>query len=395
LIPSFSNCQKTTRRSNIFDYGPKSFKRETRKAVKIASPKSIEANLVLTIRHRNKMLKTRNLRFAFTLLLAIAGGLAAVSLAQRSRSATPAKAEPSLLTGLPQSDAVALVQVKRLLNEALPKILAGSPAKLAEANAEIDTFKTKTGIDLRSFDQVAFGMHYNYPSAGVTKVDTVVLARGTFNAGAFVAAGRIAAAGKYREEKYQGRTIYIFTLNQELRVFGLMNMKVGELAVSAVDANTLALGNPDGVRKVINTGKERKALNLELIALATRDPNAVIGFGGNVTADLMQSLKLSNEEIVKDISAIRQAYGTVGITEKDVEMFLAARTVNADSAKNLSDTLEALKQFGAIFVGRMPAPKGSVARTALDNLKITAQGNELQIRTAVAQTDIAPLLRGD
>jgi hypothetical protein len=341
------------------------------------------------------MLKTRNLRFAFTLLLAIAAGLAAVSLAQRSRSATPAKAETSLLTALPQSDAVVLVQVKRLLNEALPKILAGSPAKLAEANAEIDRFKTKTGIDPRLFDQVALGMHYNYPSAGVTKVDTVVLARGTFNASAFVAAGRIAAAGKYREEKYQGRTIYIFTLNQQLKVFGLINLKVSELAVSAVDANTLALGNPDGVRKVIDTSKERKGLNQELIALATRDPNAVIGFGGNVTADLMQSLKLSNEEIVNDISTIRQAYGTVGITEKDVQMFLAARTVNLDSAKNLGDTLEALKQFGAMFVGRMPAPKGRVARTALDNLKITTQGNELQLRTAVAQTDIAPLLGGE
>jgi len=35
-----------------------------------------------------------------------------------------------------------------------------------------------------------------------------------------------------------------------------------------------------------------------------------------------------------------------------------------------------------------------VARTALDNLKITTQGNELQIRTAVAQAQLGPLVRG-
>ena len=340
-------------------------------------------------------MKTKVSCFAATFLLAIVFGFSAISFAQRPRSAPPAKAQPNLLTALPQSDAVALAQVNRLLNEAMPKILAGNTAKLAEVNADLEKFKTRTGIDPRSFDQVAFGMHYTYPAEGVTKIDTVAIARGTFKTDAFVAAGRSGGEGKYREEKYQGHTIYIFTLDQQLKVFGLVNMKVRELAVSPLDANTLALGKPDGVRSVIDAGRGRGGLNQELIALATRDESAVIGFGGNVTRALIQSLKLSNEAIVKDISSIRQVYGTVGITEKDVEMFLAARTVNADSAQSLSRTLTGLSQLGAFAVSRMPAPKGSAARAALDNLKITTQGNELQIRTAVAQADIGPLFGGE
>jgi hypothetical protein len=339
--------------------------------------------------------KTRVSYFAVTFLVAIVIGVAAISFAQKSRSTAPAKAQPNLLTALPQSDVVALVQVHRLLNEAMPKILAGNAAKLAEVNANLEKFKTRTGIDPRSFDQVAFGMHYTYPAEGVTKIDTVAIARGTFETNAFVAAGRSAVEGNYREEKYQGHTIYVFTLEQQLKVFGLVNMKVHELAVSPLDANTLALGNPNGVRSVIDAGRGRGGLNKELIALATRDERAVIGFGGNVTPALIQSLKLSNESIVNDISSIRQVYGTVGITEKDVEMFLAARTVNADSAQNLSRTLTGLSQLGAFAVSRMPAPKGSAARAALDNLKITTQGNELQIRTAVAQADIGPLFGGE
>jgi hypothetical protein len=338
--------------------------------------------------------KTRVSYFAVTFLVAIVIGVAAISFAQKARSTAPAKAQPNLLTALPQSDVVALVQVHRLLNEAMPKILAGNAAKLAEVNANLEKFKTRTGIDPRSFDQVAFGMHYTYPAEGVTKIDTVAIARGTFETNAFVAAGRSAVEGNYREEKYQGHTIYVFTLDQ-LKVFGLVNMKVHELAVSPLDANTLALGNPNGVRSVIDAGRGRGGLNKELIALATRDERAVIGFGGNVTPALIQSLKLSNESIVNDISSIRQVYGTVGITEKDVEMFLAARTVNADSAQNLSRTLTGLSQLGAFAVSRMPAPKGSAARAALDNLKITTQGNELQIRTAVAQADIGPLFGGE
>jgi hypothetical protein len=336
--------------------------------------------------------------------LTIMASTSSDSFGQRSRSASPkpaaskptppAKAQPNLLASLPQSDAVALVGVHRLLDEALPKIFAGEPAKLAEVKTEIDKFKTKTGIDPRSFDQVALGLRYSYPSPRITKIDTVALARGTFSAAAFVAAGRLAANGKYREEKYQGRTIYIFTLDQPVKVFGLYNMRVHELAVTALESNILALGNPEGVRSVIDASRGRGGLNAELIELATRDPTAIIGFGGNVTPKLIDNVNITNEEITKDLSAVRQVYGSVGLSEKDLVMFLAARTDNADSARNLSDTLGALKQFGAMFVGRLPAPKGSVARAALDNLKITTQGNELQIRTAVAQVDIAPLVRG-
>jgi hypothetical protein len=74
---------------------------------------------------------------------------------------------------------------------------------------------------------------------------------------------------------------------------------------------------------------------------------------------------------------------------------MAARTVDPDSARNLSDTVEGLKQVGAFFVGRLSPAKGTLARSALNNLKVTTQGNELQLRTAVAQSQVTPLIRGN
>jgi len=337
--------------------------------------------------------KTKTLTVAFTLLLALAPAFSGNTSAQKTRPVSVAA--PSLLTSLPQSDAVALVNQRQLLDDAVPKILVDNPAKLAEVNTEILKFKTKTGIDVRSFDQVALSVRYSYPSAGVTRVETVALARGTFNAAAFVAAGKIAAEGKYREDKYQGHTIYIFSLDQQLKVFGLFNLQVSNLAVTALASNVLAIGTPETVRTAIDAGKASARINAELIELATRDPKAIIGFGGNISARLLQNVKISNDEASKDLATIRQVYGSVGLSEKNLEMFLAARTTNADSARNLSDTLSALTQFGALLVGRLPADKGTVAQTALDNLKITTQGSELQIRTAVAQAEIAPLLRGE
>jgi hypothetical protein len=165
--------------------------------------------------------------------------------------------------------------------------------------------------------------------------------------------------------------------------------------VTVLKSNVLALGSLDTVKTAIDASKGPRGLNQELIALATRDPNAAIGFGGNVTPKLVRSMKVSNDAVLEDVSKIRQVYGSVGVTEKDVEMSLAARALSAESAKSLGLTLETLKQLGALYAGMLPAAKGTLARAALGNLKITTMGNELQIRTTVAQAQLAPLMRGE
>lgn len=332
----------------------------------------------------NRFLKS----FGATLILGIS--LTATTFAQGSRTA---KQQPSLLNSLPPSDAVALINVNHLLGEALPKLLAQNPAKLGEITNELAKFKLQTGLDPSSFEQIALGLSYTYPREGITKISTIALARGTFNARAIVAAGKLAGDGKYVERKYQGQTIYVFSLQQQIRLFGLWDVKVMDLAVSALDGNTLALGNLDAVHSAIDANKARKHANPELIALASRDPNAVLGFGANIPAALLKNVSLSNDTLARELTAVRQIYGTLGMTNTDLELMLAARTVDTYSAKNLDDTLAGLKMFGAIGVSRMSGPKGILARTALDNLKTTTVGNELQIRTAVPQSQVAPLIK--
>ena len=177
-----------------------------------------------------------------------------------------------------------------------------------------------------------------------------------------------------------------------MKFLGLFGFKVRQLAASPLDANTLAIGDAESIRTVIDVSRGRKRANAELIALASRDPNAIIGFGSNVSPSLLRNFDIGNAAIASDLSALRQVYGAVGTTEKDVALFIGARTVNADAARNLGDTLEGLKQFGALFINRLSGAKGTLARSALTNLKIATQANELEIRTAVAQADIGPLM---
>ena len=325
------------------------------------------------------------------IVLALCSAQALTAQTRTRNTAAPASAVSPLFNSLPESDAVAQVKLRQLLNEALPQIFANNPTRLAEINASIESFKTRTGLDPRMFDQVALGARFSFPSEGVTKVQTVALANGSFTPAAMIAAGRIATSGNYREEKYQGKTIYIFKLDQDVRLLGFFDFRIHELAATPLDNNVLALGDEAAVRAVIDAGRARKRANPELIALASRDPNAVIGFGANLSAQLIKNLDV-NPAIAADLTTLRQVYGSVATTQKDLNLFLAARAVNAEAATNLGQTLEGLKQLGSMFVGRLSGAKGVLAKSALANMQIVTAANELQIRTAVPQADVGPLM---
>ena len=319
----------------------------------------------------------------------------ALTNSSNAQTRRPSRATAGLMGSLPAADAVATIKLRRVLDEALPKLLAGNPTKLAETMAHVESIKTRTGIDLRSFEEMAVAIRYTFPSEGVTKFRSVALANGKFNAGALVAAGRLAANGKFQEQQYHGKTIYLFSLDEQIKIFGLLDLKFSELAVCPLDGNTLALGNLESVREAIDVKRGSVRTNAELIALATRDPNAIAGFGGNMTQELRTNLSMTNDTLLKDLTAVRQLYGSVGLTERDLELAIAARTVDEPSARNLGNTVEALKQFGGLFIGRLPAAKASLAKSALNSLKVTTLGNELQIRTAVPQAEIGPIVGGE
>ncbi len=334
---------------------------------------------------------------SFALFLALSVALMSFALTGGAQTGTTtALAQTSSIAPLnllPPSDLVAFVNVKRLIDDAAPKVLADNPTKLAEFNAEIDKLKMRTGLDVRSFSAIAVGLRYQHPSPGVTTADTVLIASGTFNANTLVAAGKLAAKGKYQEQKYADATIYIFSINDQVSILGVMNTRVKELAVTTLGTNNLVIGELAAVKATLDANKTRGKVNTDLVNLATRTPNSLMGFSANVPPSLSNGLNVGNDEISKLVGSIRQAYGAVGTTTNGFDLMAIARTENAGQAVSLSETLTALKQFGGMLVGQLPAETRGLAQSALDSLKIGAQGNETSLRFELQQSDITTLMR--
>jgi hypothetical protein len=338
---------------------------------------------------------------ALLLLTATVAAISPAALAQTRSAggaATTTAAAQDPLTMLPASDAVVTADVRRIVSEALPRALASDPAKLTQVNADIDRFKTRTGVDLRSIERMALGVRF-HEVGQATRMETVGIARGTFRADIIVAAGRLAAKDKYRTEKYAGKSIYVFTLDEQMKLFGLFNMKLTDVAVCVLDMHTLAIGEISRVREAIDASAGRPRVGAELVQLATRTPNALIGFGANVPASATRELGgvgLDTDEISKNIASIRQLYGAIGMTGTGFDMQATARTDNPQSAQSLNETITATRDLVAPLVSQFlrSDAKAKLVRNALDSLKVTTAGNELQIKLEVAQSDLSTLVNG-
>jgi len=342
----------------------------------------------------------RNIYAALLTFAVLLASLAATATrAQTNRRPAGAQRTPAVqaaaqdVVPLPASDAVVFVDLRRLLSDAIPRALASDPAKLAEVNADIEQFKTRTGIDPRAFDRLAVGARLASLPDGKLKIDhAVAIAHGTFDPGALVAAGRLAANGQYTEQKFGGKSIYVFRPQDRIKLFGLLSVRASELALTVLDANTLAIGEPEAVRAAINAQAGRGRVSAEMVTLARQNPNAIIGFGGRVPAAATKDLDLGNAEISRSVASIRQFYGSLGTTPDGFDLLTVLRTLSARDAQSLGDTITALKQFAPLLLARLPGERGRVAQKAIDSLRVTAQGPEVQLRLAVPQTDIAALV---
>lgn len=309
---------------------------------------------------------------------------------------------------LPASEGALTLNAQRFFGEALPQVLSGNQPLLNDILGKIDEIKNKTGIDLRQFEQVAVGVQSKQISPTEIDFEPIVLARGSFNAGALVAVAKVASKGKYREEKIGGKTVYVFTMNGLVEkdkpsttkprakpsIFekAIDKMFAGlsrELAVTVYDNNTLAIGSRARVREIVGT---KTRISSEVLDLVSRKPNAVISFGANLPSGLSKFVDLDNDELGKNIDAIRQMSGAMDVTDGNAVVSMMAKTLKPEQAQNLQETLEGLQIVGkALLDGSKGADKKVYSRM-VDNARISRSGNEVMLDLQVPNSDITILI---
>jgi hypothetical protein len=308
-----------------------------------------------------------------------------------------------LMSALPASDAVMTLDIKRLMTDALPKVLATKPQMVTQINAKIDEIKGKIGIDLREFEQIAAGVSYKKISATETDFDPVIYARGKFNAGAFLGIAKLASKGKYREEKVGDKTIYVFQVTEIAQQNAPQNTNPAqksiidrfldnlskEIALTNYDNNTLAIGSLARVKESLSSGAR---VSPELLSLANRKRTAIMSFGANVPAGMSQFINLDIDELGKNLDSIRQLYGTFDFAAGNAVLSATARTTNANEAQSLEEMISGLQMIGKSLLAGSKGADKQIYAGLVEKAVISRKANEVMLDLQIPQADVDALV---
>lgn len=313
-------------------------------------------------------------------------------------TATPAAAPDAgtMLSSLPTSDVVAFVDVRRIMLEIIPRLMANDPATLAKMIATVNEIKTKSGVNILTIESVVAGVRFVGPVTHNMKkenVGVVIIVHGDFDANALIAVLKEMTKGKVDENTYAGKVIYSEPQSDPLKKKPEREIP----AVTVLDANTIAVGDLPQIRAAVDAfgGKER--VDPALAQAAQRDSSAVIGLAGNVPESLLQDLKKTAppdpmaQAISNAVAGVKQIFNSIGATSTDYNFVLGARLGSPEQAASVSDMLLGIRTQAA------PHLPNDHARKLLDSLQITAEGDVVQIKCEmkieVAQRMVASMMK--
>lgn len=321
------------------------------------------------------------------------------------QSPSGAGAASRLVSLLPASDAVAVFDSKRFLNDALPKVLSSNQPMMAEIMSKLSEMEQRTGIDLRKFEQVAVGVRITQIADKDYSFEPVAIASGDVNAGALVAAAKIAAGGRYSEEKIGGKSVYVFSAKDVLKKTPIhtTNSKIGrivdhavnglmkEVAITALDGNTLAMGSLPRLREGLD-GKSR--VGLDITSLLSASGTSVMTFSAKPPGGLSRFLPMDNDDLGKNIDSIEYLAGSMDVAAAGASLQMLARTKQPEQAAELKETLEGLQMLGKAVLVNSKRVDQQVYGRMVKNLKLSTRGSDLTLDLTIPQSDIEILISG-
>lgn len=336
--------------------------------------------------------------FAGLALCVLAIGLTVSASADvRKRKTPPAN---QLVQLLPASDAVVTVDVKRFFSNALPKVLSANQPLLEKVTAKLALMKERSGIDIRQFESIAAGVTLRQVSDKEFDHDVVVVARGALSSSALIGAAKLASNGKYKEEKAGDKTVLIISAKDvaaqvKQNVPAAQNSDFtdkiisklsNDIAVTAIDANTIAFGDIAMVRQAISAA--RTPVSNDLLSLLGKQETAIASFAAKMPNGMSVFVPLENDELGKNIDSIRYLYGHMDVANEAATVSVTARTLQPAQSKALLETLEGLQLIGKAFLGPAKGADKQVYARMIDNAKFSSKGNEVMLDLQVPQSDI-------
>jgi hypothetical protein len=318
-----------------------------------------------------------------SLLLLLLIAFSANALVVTAQTATAAAKELGPLALLPSSDVVAFADVRRIVSEAVPRLLAKNPELLGQMMGMLNEVRTKTGFNLLAIDRIAVGVKLVGPmKPGMKKenIGIVIIAQGDFDASGLLEFIKREGKGKTGEETYGGKLIYSEPRPDPPRVKADREVA----AAALLDPNTLVVGDLPQVRATIDAAAGKDRIDPALAGLALRDESAVLGVAAYLSPSFTENLSVGAApgEIERAgmrfmMALFKHAIISIGSTPESFNLSLGLGFCDPQQAQSIRDMLNGLRK------AETPLSRDPRLRGLLDSTQVTAEGNEMRIRVEV------------
>ena len=294
-----------------------------------------------------------------------------------------------LVPMLPASDGVIILDAKRFFSDALPQVLAGNQPMLGKVTGYIDSMKSKIGIDIRQFDEVAIGVSARQIAEKKYDVDPVVVARGQMTSASLIGAAKVASNAKYREERVGDRVMYIFDEVVALNSPGKVAGSIKEIGLTSLDERTIAFGDPGRVRATLEA---KTKVGADLLVMLEKSPTSVATFAIKPPTGLKAFIPMENDELGKSIDSIQYVYGNADVVADKANIRMTARTLQNAQATSLFETMDGLQKIGSAILGGSKGADKQVYARLVSNAKLSVKLNEVTLDLVVPQADLDMLV---
>lgn len=305
-----------------------------------------------------------------------------------------------LVSLLPPSDAIAIMDSRRLFDDALPKLLVSYEPMLGGILEKLAEIQGNTGLDFRKFDQVAIGVSSKRISPAETDYVPVAIANGNVKA-TMSAISRLAAKGIYREEKFGDTTIYVFSgqaftsKNTDSKVSAFVRKSLGSLAknlaVSTLGADTLVLGAHS---RVLETLESRSRATADVTSLLSYDKGSIVSFSARTSPTMLKMLPMSNNDFGETLDSIQFLSGSFEIASTGIGASLLAKIETPERTRTLQNTISALRIVARSVYGSSKRVDQQIYGRMIDEAKLTSKGTNLTLHLFLPREDLGILIGG-
>ncbi|MBC7909465.1 MAG: hypothetical protein H7Y30_03130 [Pyrinomonadaceae bacterium] len=316
------------------------------------------------------------------LFMAFVVALLCVMTAQ-AQTATDAQALTTSLSMLPEAEVIVYVNASRIVTDVAPRVLP--PKELQEMRNMLEQVKAFTRIDLKDIEFMVIATRFSKPTGAsmFPLPEAMFVTRGDFEVQPLLGMAMMMSEGKLREEQYGSHKINVIKLDEFAKdaAKNPFAAAFSEIAIAALDANTLAVGNTSYIKAALDAADGRGRIKAETVASILRDPTALISISGSPMMAFAKSFGLRMAENRDGqnncMTQFGEFYASINMDAQNFKLTGAMNADNPDTARLMRNMLS----------GFFEQTKSSVpdknAQTIFDEVKLIAEGSEVLVQANI------------